>query len=234
MYKIFLFFFCFSFSFSFSQNEKDLLFTVSDSPVYTEEFHRVYNKNIDLIKDSDQRDVQTYLDLFINYKLKLAEAYSLDLHKENAYLKELNKYAKQLQNSYLTDKKTEEKFLKEAYERTKYEVKVSHVLIRYSESDKDSIKVIQKLKNFRNDFLELNIENFNKKHNKNNEYIVEDLGYFSAFKMIYNFENVAYDTQIGEVSLPFKTKFGYHNTANANANLLNKLCALTMRCILFF
>ena len=208
MYKIFLFFFCFSFS--FSQNEKDVLFTVSDSPVYVEEFHRVYNKNIDLIKDSDQRDVQTYLDLFINYKLKLAEAYSLDLHKENAYLKELNKYAKQLQNSYLTDKKTEEKFLKEAYERTKYEVKVSHVLIRYSESDKDSIKVIQKLKNFRNDFLELNIDNFNKKHNKNNEFIVEDLGYFSAFKMIYNFENVAYDTQIGEVSLPFKTRFGYH------------------------
>ena len=187
-----------------------MLFTVSDSPVYVEEFHRVYNKNIDLIKDSDQRDVQTYLDLFINYKLKLAEAYSLDLHKENTYLKELNKYAKQLQNSYLTDKKTEQKFLKEAYERTKYEVKVSHVLIRYSESDKDSIKVIQKLKNFRNDFLELNIDNFNKKHNKNNEYIVEDLGYFSAFKMIYNFENVAYDTQIGEVSLPFKTRFGYH------------------------
>ena len=208
MYKIFLFFFFFSFS--FSQNEKDVLFTVNDSPVYVDEFHRVYNKNIDLIKDSDQRDIQNYLDLFINYKLKLAEAYSLDLHKENAYLKELNKYAKQLQNSYLTDKKTEEKFLKEAYERTKYEVKVSHVLIRYSESDKDSIKVIQKLKNFRNDFLELNIENFNKKHNKNNEYIVEDLGYFSAFKMIYNFENVAYDTQIGEVSLPFKTRFGYH------------------------
>ena len=206
MYNIFLFFFFFS----FSQNEKDVLFTVNDSPVYVDEFHRVYNKNIDLIKDSDQRDVKTYLDLFINYKLKLAEAYSLDLHKENTYLKELNKYAKQLQNSYLTDKETEEKFLKEAYERTKYEVKVSHVLIRHSELDKDSIKVIEKLKNFRNDFLTLNVENFNKKHNKNNDLIVEDLGYFSAFKMIYNFENVAYDTQIGKVSLPFKTRFGYH------------------------
>tara|TARA_B100000073_G_scaffold84065_3_gene64637 strand:+ start:4881 stop:6509 length:1629 start_codon:yes stop_codon:yes gene_type:complete len=206
MFKIFLFFFFFS----FSHNEKDVLFTVNNNPVYVDEFHRVYNKNIDLIKDSDQRDVQAYLDLFINYKLKLAEAYSLDLHKENNYLKELNKYAKQLQNSYLTDKETEEKFLKEAYERTKYEVKVSHVLIRHRESDKDSIKVIEKLKNFRNDFLTLNIENFNKKHNKNNEFIVEDLGYFSAFKMIYNFENIAYDTQIGEVSLPFKTRFGYH------------------------
>ena len=205
-----IFFFFFFFSFSFSQNEKDVLFSVNDSPVYVDEFHRVYNKNIDLIKDSDQRDVQTYLDLFINYKLKLAEAYRLDLQKDNNYLKELNKYAKQLQNSYLTDKETEEKFLKEAYERTKYEVKVSHILIRQSESDKDSVKVIEKLKNLRNDFLILNIENFNKKFNKSNEFIVEDLGYFSAFKMIYNFENVAYDTEIGDVSLPFKTRFGYH------------------------
>ena len=205
-----IFFFFFFFSFSFSQNEKDVLFSVNDSPVYVDEFHRVYNKNIDLIKDSDQRDVQTYLDLFINYKLKLAEAYSLDLQNDNNYLKELNKYAKQLQNSYLTDKETEEKFLKEAYERTKYEVKVSHILIRQSESDKDSVKVIEKLKNLRNDFLILNIENFNKKFNKSNEFMVEDLGYFSAFKMIYNFENVAYDTEIGDVSLPFKTRFGYH------------------------
>ena len=114
-----IFFFFFFFSFSFSQNEKDVLFSVNDSPVYVDEFHRVFNKNIDLIKDSDQRDVETYLDLFINYKLKLAEAYRLDLQKDNNYLKELNKYAKQLQNSYLTDKETEEKFLKEAYERTK-------------------------------------------------------------------------------------------------------------------
>ena len=205
-----IFFFFFFFSFSFSQNEKDVLFSVNDSPVYVDEFHRVYNKNIDLIKDSDQRDVQTYLDLFINYKLKLAEAYRLDLQKDNNYLKELNKYAKQLQNSYLTDKETEEKFLKEAYERTKYEVKVSHILIRQSESDKDSIKVIEKLKNIRNDFLIFDIENFNKKLNKSDEFIVEDLGYFSVFKMIYNFENVAYDTEIGQVSLPFKTKFGYH------------------------
>ena len=69
---------------------------MSNSPVYVDEFHRVYNKNIDLIKDSDQRDVQTYLDLFINYKLKLAEAYSLDLHKENTYLNPLCKGPYQL------------------------------------------------------------------------------------------------------------------------------------------
>ena len=59
MYKIFLFFFCFSFS--FSQNEKDILFTVSDSPVYTEEFHRVYNKNIDLIKKENKENPIYYI-----------------------------------------------------------------------------------------------------------------------------------------------------------------------------
>ena len=40
--------------------------------------------------------------------------------------------------------------------------------------------------------------------------IVENLGYFSAFKMIYNFENIAYATPVGEVSDPFRTRFGFH------------------------
>ena len=39
---------------------------------------------------------------------------------------------------------------------------------------------------------------------------VEDLGYFSTFKMVYDFETAAYKTNVGEVSMPFKTQFGYH------------------------
>ena len=39
---------------------------------------------------------------------------------------------------------------------------------------------------------------------------LEDLGYFSAFKMVYDFETVAYNTPVGEISMPFRTQFGYH------------------------
>ena len=100
----------------FSQDKKDILFSVNDSLVYVEEFERVYNKNSDLIKDSDRQDIVGYLDLFINYKLKLAYAYDLGLNKDKNYILELNKYIKELQKSFLTDKESEEKYLKEAYD----------------------------------------------------------------------------------------------------------------------
>ena len=204
-----LFFLILNYNCIIAQSEKDLLFIVNDSSVYIDEFQRVYNKNIDLINDPNQKNIDNYLDLFINYKLKLAEAYNLGMHKQDNYLKELSKYSKQLQTTYLTDKETENKFLKEAYERTRYEVNVSHVLIRLDEFEKDS-SAINKLNNLRQAFSKLTTKEFNDRYNLEDKMIVEDLGYFSAFKMIYKFENIAYKTDINDVSFPFRTKFGYH------------------------
>ena len=195
---------------SFAQLENNILFKVNDSLVYVDEFNRVYNKNIDLIDENNQKDFESYLELFINYKLKLAEAYDLGLQNDPKYKSELNKYVKQLQNTYLTDRETEEKFLKEAYERTKYEVNVSHVLIRIDENDNDTIDVYNKLNNLRDPFLNSSFNDFKNSNLEDEELIIENLGYFSAFKMIYKFENMAYNTSVGEVSMPFRTRFGFH------------------------
>ena len=197
-------------NFSFAQLENNILFKVNDSLVYVDEFNRVYNKNIDLIDENNQKDFESYLELFINYKLKLAEAYDLGLQNDPKYKSELNKYVKQLQNTYLTDRETENKFLREAYERTKYEVNVSHVLIRIDENDNDTIDVYNKLNNLRGPFLNSSINDFKNSHLEDEELIIENLGYFSAFKMIYKFENMAYKTPVGEVSLPFRSRFGFH------------------------
>ena len=195
---------------SFAQLENNILFKVNDSLVYVDEFNRVYNKNIDLIDENNQKDFESYLELFINYKLKLAEAYDLGLQNDPKYKGELNKYVKQLQNTYLTDRETEDKFLREAYERTKYEVNVSHVLIRIDENDNDTIDVYNKLNNLRGPFLNSSINDFKNSNLEDEELIIENLGYFSAFKMIYNFENMAYNTSVGEVSMPFRSRFGFH------------------------
>ena len=197
-------------NFSFAQLENNILFKVNDSLVYVDEFNRVYNKNIDLIDENNQKDFESYLELFINYKLKLAEAYDLGLQNDPKYKSELNKYVKQLQNTYLTDRETEDKFLREAYERTKYEVNVSHILIRIDENDNDTIDVYNKLNNLRDPFLNSSINDFKNSHIEDEELIIENLGYFSAFKMIYKFENMAYKTPVGEVSLPFRSRFGFH------------------------
>ena len=212
MFRSYIYIVFFSFSLvSFSQfNERDVLFNVNNDSVLAGEFIRVYNKNIDLIKDESQKDVDNYLQLYINYKLKLSEAYSRELHKNDNYKKELKKYTKQLESAFLTDKVTEEKLLLEAYERTKYEVNVSHVLIRIEEDNNDTIDVYNNILKLRNPLLKNHIDSLIKNHYNGKALIVEDLGYFSAFKMIYKFENVAYNTKIGEVSMPFRTRFGYH------------------------
>ena len=197
-------------NFSFAQLENNILFKVNDSLVYVDEFNRVYNKNIDLIDENNQKDFESYLELFINYKLKLAEAYDLGLQNDPKYKSELNKYVKQLQNTYLTDRETEDKFLREAYERTKHEVNVSHVLIRIDENDNDTINVYNKLNSLRGPFLNSSIGDFKNSNQEDEELIIENLGYFSAFKMIYKFENMAYKTPVGEVSLPFRSRFGFH------------------------
>ena len=212
MFRAYIHIVFFSFSFlSFSQfNEKDILFSVNNEPVLAGEFIRVYNKNIDLVEDESQKDVDNYLQLYINYKLKLSDAYSRELHKNDNYRKELKKYTNQLESAFLTDKVTEEKLLLEAYERTKYEVNISHVLIRIDEDDNDTIDVYNNILNLRKLLLKNNIDSLIKNHHNGKDLIVENLGYFSAFKMIYKFENVAYNTKIGEVSMPFRTRFGYH------------------------
>ena len=70
MYRKYLFILFLSLSiFAFSQvDNSKILFTVNDQPVFAEEFIRVYNKNIELIQDDSQKDVDNYLQLYINYK----------------------------------------------------------------------------------------------------------------------------------------------------------------------
>ena len=70
-------------------NEKDVLFTVNNEDVLATEFIRVYNKNLDLVKDESQKDIDNYLELFIDYKLKLQEAKKLGLDKKQEYIREL-------------------------------------------------------------------------------------------------------------------------------------------------
>ena len=65
----------------FSQKKNDVLLTINNDPVYVSEFKRVYKKNLDLVKDESQKTVDGYLKLFIDYKLKIAEAYEQELYR---------------------------------------------------------------------------------------------------------------------------------------------------------
>ena len=107
-----------------------MLFTVNKESVLANEFIRVYNKNLDLVQDESQKDVDEYLKLFVNYKLKLAEAKALDFDKKPSYLKEFDGYKKQLSKNYLTDNKVTDALVQEAYDRISYDVNARHILVR--------------------------------------------------------------------------------------------------------
>ena len=192
--------------------QKEVLFFVDDAPIYTSEFLRVYNKNIDLVQDESQKDVDAYLTLFTNYKLKLKEARALGLHNKPSYKRELSNYKKQLAKSFITDTKVTDAMVEEAYERISYDVKATHILVKVDENanPEDTLIAYKNILKLRNRAIDEGFEVVRNEVHNGKSVFGEELGYFSGFRMVYKFENVAFNTNVGDISKPFRTRFGYH------------------------
>ena len=207
----------------YSQRDNKVLVTIDGKKTTVADFRKVYEKNLDAIDNEEAKDVAKNLELYINYKLKVKEAYDIKLDTLTSYQKEIESYRNQLSAPYLQDTVFINNLVDAAYYRTKNEVKAKHILIRTPKAPtpKDTLEAYNKIQKIRQRIL--NGEDFEKvavevsedpsardddkrgrKGNKGN------LGFFSAFKMVYPFEDAAYNTKIGEVSKPFRTRFGYH------------------------
>src|SRR5690606_4615629 len=198
-----------------AQTKKEVLFTIDGKPYYTDEFVRVYKKNLDLVKDDSQKDLDNYLDLFIGYKLKVNKANKLGLQNNRKYQAELKNYRTQLSKNYLTDTEVTGELVEEAYKRSLKEINASHILFNLDENalPADTLRVYNKAMEVRKKalagedfgkFAQQYSEDPSAKENKG------DLGYFSVFRMVYSFETGAYNTPKGGISLPVRSRFGYH------------------------
>lgn len=196
-------------------SKKEVLFSIDDKPYYTDEFSRVYKKNIDLVKDESQKDLNQYLELFVGYKLKINKANKLGLQNNPKYQTELKSYRNQLSKNYLTDTKVTKELIEEAYSRSLKEIKASHILLMVDEnaSPADTLKAYNQIVDLRKraiageDFGKLAQQYSQDPSAKEN---LGDLGYFSALRMVYTFESGAYKTKKGDISKPIRTRFGYH------------------------
>ncbi|MBC3847879.1 peptidylprolyl isomerase [Winogradskyella echinorum] len=200
----------FALNFSFSQDKDQELLKVDGESIMTSEFLRVYNKNLDLVKDESQKDIDGYLKLFTEYQLKLKEAKRLKLHEDAKYQREFLRYKKQLTKNYLSENKVTDVLVKEAYDRSKQDINASHILVRLADTEKDTIKAYNEVLALRKRALKEGFDKVKADMHNGETIFLEDLGYFSAFKMVYDFENAAYNTPKGEISMPFRTPFGYH------------------------
>ncbi|MFT5054169.1 MAG: peptidyl-prolyl cis-trans isomerase SurA, partial [Oceanospirillaceae bacterium] len=131
------------------------------------------------------------------------------------FQEELKGYQKQLAKPYLTDKSVTEALVQEAYERMKSDVKASHILLKVDPDalPKDTLAVYNRIVEMRNDAIKNN--SFGKLAAKNSEDPSAktnqgNLGYFTGLRMVYPFESAAYNTKVGEISMPVRTRFGYH------------------------
>ncbi|MDO9261387.1 MAG: peptidylprolyl isomerase, partial [Flavobacteriaceae bacterium] len=214
-FLLLLFFITFSHLMVAQKSEKPVLLTIDKQPILAEEFEQVYQKNSPVIVDKTQHEISNYLDLFINFKLKLVDARKMGLDTLSTYQSELSTYRSQLMEPFLKDEKMVELLTKETYHRLERDINASHILIQLPPTSHpaDTLAAYHKMLEIRN--LIINGAPFEAvaKQYSQDPSVTEnsgDLGYFTAFNMVYPFENACFKTQVGEISMPFRTRFGYH------------------------
>jgi peptidyl-prolyl cis-trans isomerase SurA len=198
----------------FSQD--DVVMELNDTKVTKSEFLQIYLKNNDNPK-FDKASIDEYMELFKKFKLKVAEAEALGYDTVPKLKRELEGYRKQLALPYLIDSTENRAMVTQSYERLKTEVRASHILLRLkpTASVKDTLKAYTRLIELRKRIIngedfELVAQSKNSSEDPSVATNGGDLGFFTAFQMLYPFEERAYTTAVGKTSMPFRTKYGYH------------------------
>ena len=197
--------------FNLNAYSQDVLLEIDNDQITLDEFSHIFNKNNEN-EEIDKAYLDEYVELFINFKLKVKEAKNLGFDTVPSFINELEGYRKQLAKPYLRDDNFNDELFDEALDRIQYDINANHILINIVDENND--EALNKIKDIRKQILNGNIsfeeaavkfsDDKSALDNKGN------LGYFTAFMMVYDFETAAYTTPIGEISQPVKTKYGYH------------------------
>ncbi len=209
---------CVAFATAQTQNNQSLL-TINGKQVPASYFEYIYKKN-NSATSTDKKSLQEYLDLFTVFKLKVADAEAKQLDTLQSFKSELAGYRSQLTASYLTDTVKRNDLVMQEFKRMFTEINVSHILIKVENKEnpnatptpadtmaayKKALEIEKRLKkeDFSKVAQEVSDDPSVKKNNGN-------LGYMSAMWLVYPFENMMYNTPKGQISKPFRTRFGYH------------------------
>ena len=185
------------------------LITINNKAISVDEFEYYYQKNN--TNQAQQLTREQYMDMFINFKLKVEEAYAQKYDTATAFQKELEGYRKQLVGPYLTDSVKRNELVQEAYQHLLEDIEVSHILFRIDFPNEEA-QALEKAKKARK---RLKKEDFAKVAAEVSEdpSVVENkgyLGYTTGGQFVFPFERAAYNLKVGEISQPVRTQFGYH------------------------
>jgi len=197
---------------SFAQKGKTLM-TIGKTEISSDEFMHIYSKNNS--SDFDKKTIDEYIELFVNFKLKVIEAERLKLDTAATFRNELAGYREQLAKPYLTESEKAEQLMKEAYGRSSSEVKIDHIFIKVSSSasEKDvtlaknkAMSVIKRL-NGGEEYEKVVLATSDDKGASKNK---GHLWFMPLSKLPYPIQNYASSAQFNKFSEPIRTKFGFH------------------------
>lgn len=195
------------FSLAMYNGDAQTLFTFGNHRVSKDEFLRAYNKNrVD--SENDSRVLKDYLDLYINFKLKVQAARDLHLDTLQQIKTDVASFRKQVQENYMNDETATNTLFKEALLRSANDVHVLYFSVPLQDAPgaEEAIRFIHNaLKSGRTDY-----EAIAREASTGSTAQFRDIGFINIFTVPENFEKIIYALKPGEVSEPYKTQSAWH------------------------
>ncbi len=192
--------------------KEPVVMTVNGVDVPRSEFEYLYHKNTQQ-QQLDPQPIEEYAEMFKLYKMKVADALAEKLDTAASFRKEMEKYRHDLAEPFLADSVLLNSLVAEAADRAQKEVEVRHIMLNRHPDPQVDEAVRQKLDSIRGlllqgqDFTTLAKQYSQDQSAKTNG---GNLGFFSAGRLPYEFEKVAWSLPEGEVSEIVESPMNYH------------------------
>lgn len=185
------------------------LFTVNNNPVSRQEFLTAFNKNPDTAGNRAQK-MREYLDMYINFKLKLQQAYAEKLNSREEFKDEARNFKKQLTENYINEQANIGHLVHEAFIRSQKDILLVEVFVAASaDTAADRAKIASAFNELKagkafSDVTAAFTTDETLKQQKGT------LGFITAFTLPYEVENIVYGLKPGEYSGIYHSSIGYH------------------------
>ncbi len=197
------------------KNSEIVLAEFGNDEIKMKEFEDAYAKNAggwEKAKEDSISKLKNFLDLYVNFRMKLRDAVVKGYNKHPELQAELQDYKRRIGVTYFIEKKIVDPGVEELYNKRKYELRVSHIMFRYTSQNEDSIKIlangvldsIKRGSSFDEMVERYSADTYSKPYNG-------DIYYITAGQVPEEFETAAYKTPVGYVYPEVvKTRFGLH------------------------
>ncbi len=197
---------------AFAKEKDPVLMTINGKQIKLSEFEYLYHNNNQ--QQVEKETLDQYVERFVLYKQKVADAEAAGIDTTLAFVKEFEGYQKDLAAPYMTEDTTYKwQLISEAYDRYKKELDIDHFMLPVGPTPEANAPGLARMDSIRNCVLKgeswedlANRYSSDPSKQRNHGHY----GFVSSGMFPYDFENVVYNTPVGEVSQPFVTQFGIH------------------------